>query len=111
MQKRISSFFGDAPDAKRTKASAAAAEQSAADVLAEPKVVHDDDVSKRIAASRAAALAKLAARHVSATNPGGPAPFSASALEPSWRRALNVTLSEKCMSQSLCASLLFLIKY
>jgi hypothetical protein len=116
MQKRISSFFGE-PKLKYAKTDATTCVADVQDKDATyPKVgidtvsvsaPHDKEVASRIAANRAAALNKLAARKakISAgeTCADGSVPFVASALEPSWRRALSITLSEKCALEGASA--------
>lgn len=88
MQKSITSFFkkpaGAITKSKRTSAlSPKAAEKLKANVLA-------PDVQAKIEANRAAARAKMLARRTDFHTKDG---FGAS-LEPSWREALSVTLSE-----------------
>jgi uracil-DNA glycosylase len=93
MQRRISAFFGpNVPPAKRAKPSPPASEPdglAAAPATAAPLsgAPLPSDVAARVAANRAAALARLAAR-------GAAAAPALAALEPSWRAALAGTLAE-----------------
>jgi uracil-DNA glycosylase len=124
MQKRISSFFSNGPPAKRTKPSlgptvtpvssttnvddttvVAAGEATPATTSSPAVAAHPalpDDVVARIEANRAAAVAKLKARGARAGHGGGAGGEDTRApLEPSWRRALALTLAEPSWTQLL----------
>lgn len=99
MQRRISAFFGpgaaSGPAAKRAKLAkpAAAAGGDGGGGGGGGGAALPADVAARIAANRAAALARLAARKAV------PAGGAVAALEPSWRAALAVTLAEPFWAQ------------
>lgn len=115
MQKRISTFFASSTSAKRVKLSREEELLSAEspDSLSPVKAVDpyslpppapsatpsdniEQDVAARIEANRAAAKAKLAAR---AALPAVERLFGGAALEPSWRAAVSVTISEPFWKQ------------
>lgn len=115
MQKRISTYFGSSSSAKRVKLSSdtvsgvTGGEQDSSKCaeadpysLPPPAPVNPpegdvgDDVAARIAANRAAAKAKLAAR---AGMVASDKRFDGAVLEPSWRTALSVTVNEPFWKQ------------
>lgn len=91
MQKSITSFFKKSPATSTNPSKRATALSPAAAQLLKEETF-TPDVKARIAASKAAARAKLLARAAKSVN--GQLSFG-SALEPSWRRELAVTLKEK----------------